>query len=503
MIQLGLARILRLVSRHPPKWPAIHIAGTNGKGTVAAYVAGLLNRSGIRAGRFTSPHLIHRWDCIEVAGRAVGASFFLNVEQLIKRRDKKFPKNEGDEGPTSEFELLTATAFEIFNREKVQVAIIECGMGGARDATNVLGQPDLKWEKRGGVLCSVITRVGLDHQQFLGSTVEEIAREKAGVIKKGKPCFVDGENEKRVIDVVEEYAREVGGEGQKSLVHVVGTQALTLKESKAFEEMCQAMDFEPHQKANLKTAVEVLKHIKDNTRLGKFMHGTIVTLISQVPTISWPGRLQQVYLEHITGRKARVLLDGAHNVQSALALANHVDRRWRQKDKPVTWLVAFSEGKKIEEMIWRMIHRGDNVIATTFGLVDGMPWVKNIHPGKILSAAKRKGMDHRDPIVTEASGDTRSALKLASDIAKEGPLVIAGSLYLVSDVLRLLREVSNLRKATQSRPIRRMIWPERWKMRPRRPAAGRRVIMGLRQSKQTARSRSSLSRTVTRGRQQN
>src|SRR4051812_42901739 len=130
MIELGLGRISRLLRHTPQPWKAIHVSGTNGKGSICAYLSAMLHASGVRCGRFTSPHLIDRWDCITIDEQPVRESIFREAEALVMKR------NEVEKIEASEFELLTATAFEVFYKEKVEMGVIEVGLGGRLDATN-------------------------------------------------------------------------------------------------------------------------------------------------------------------------------------------------------------------------------------------------------------------------------------------------------------------------------------------------------------------------------
>ena len=178
MIDLGLARIGRLLQATPQSWRAIHVAGTNGKGSICAYLSAALRSNGLSCGRFTSPHLIDRWDCINVNGRAVSETVFRDVEKAVRQRD------QAESLGATEFELLAATAFGVFQREKVEVGVVEVGLGGKLDATNALRHK----------VVTVIAKIGLDHQSFLGNTLEEIALQKAGIMRPGVPCVVDGSN---------------------------------------------------------------------------------------------------------------------------------------------------------------------------------------------------------------------------------------------------------------------------------------------------------------------
>lgn len=425
MIELGLSRISQLIERSPRlTWRAIHIAGTNGKGSVAAYLSALLTKRGFETGRFTSPHLIDRWDCIAVNDRPISKSLFLNAEGVIKQRNEEFKIG------ASEFELLTATAFEVFHQARVSIGVIEVGLGGRLDATNVL-RPEQ-------VILSIITKIGLDHQTLLGDTLTAIAREKGGIIKPGVPCLVDGTNAPEVLAALEECAARSEEEGAHSLFWTTPRQ-LRQEEREALEAVARKCDFEAHQLDNLRLVVDAISYVQKSYAPS---NQSLATLIEHVSEVHWPGRLQNIDIGRLVNtRQTNILLDGAHNIQSAEVLSRHVQRKLRQQDESVTWVLSMSMGKSIEEMLGCLLQTGDTVIATQFGPVDGMPWVKSVAAADIVSTAerlKRVTIDDRSTTV----GSVEEAMVQAANIAKGGPLVVAGSLYLVSDVLRLLRNAS-------------------------------------------------------------
>ncbi|EAQ90725.1 hypothetical protein CHGG_02660 [Chaetomium globosum CBS 148.51] len=287
MIDLGLARVGRLIQHTPQTWKAIHVAGTNGKGSICAYLSTMLTASGLSHARFTSPHLIDRWDCIAIDGKPVSEAVFRDAEEVVKQRDKE------DRIGATEFELLTATAFEIFHRQKVEYGVVEVGLGGKLDATNVLKQKAV----------SIISKIGLDHQSFLGNTIEEIALQKAGIIRPGVPCVVDGSNQRSVLKVIEDHAREVGAELRFPSVTSV-TDAMTTEK------------LEPHQIQNLACA-HLAFHLACPEQDRPLVH-----LLPSIMQTQWPGRLQRLDVSSITGDQREVLLDGAHNTQSAEVLAS-------------------------------------------------------------------------------------------------------------------------------------------------------------------------------------
>lgn len=404
MIDLGLSRISRLLQQTPQTWRAIHVAGTNGKGSICTYLSALLHASGVSCARFTSPHLIDRWDCIAVDEEPVSEALFRDAESLVLARDR-----EGGIGAT-QFELLTATAFEIFQRRGVDYGVVEVGMGGRLDATNALKHK----------VATVISKVGLDHQSFLGDTIEAIALHKAGIMRRGVPCVVDDSNSPSVLRAIEEHARDVGAE------------VLYSSASSGLLEDLSTLGFEPHQAQNLACAYAAFRLARPD------QDASLARTIPIIKQIVWPGRLQHINISPITGSQQQtVLLDGAHNPQSAEVLAAYVDKHLRsQGSRHVTWVLAATEGKDLDGILRLLLRPGDRAAAVAFGPVDGMPWVKAANPKAIIEVASACGI--HDELLYDGGTDVEDVLAWASRAAKDGPVVIAGSLYLVSDVLRLL-----------------------------------------------------------------
>ncbi|KAI1452837.1 FolC bifunctional protein [Annulohypoxylon moriforme] len=384
MVNLGLARISALLKKTPQSWSAIHVAGTNGKGSICAYIHAI----------FTSPHLIEPRDCITINDDAVSEVKFKHFQDLVRKRDQNQVIG------ASEFELLTATAFEIFEHEKVEIAIIEVGLGGTLDATNVLQHK----------LVTVISKIGIDHQSFLGNTIEEIALQKAGIMRHGVPCVADGSNLGSVIDLLTKHAEKIG-----TSIHFTGPE---------FDPLAKMLgdSLEPHQRQNLACAHEAFRLAYPHE------DRSIDVLASAARNMVWPGRLQQLSIEDLSGRKADVLLDGAHNPQSAEVLSTYVEKHLRFEGKPVTWVFAATQGKDVSGMFKLLLRDGDSVVTVEFGPVDQMPWVQPTNSAALLDVANECGVTISSQF--NASTDLQTALNRASQIANEGPLVIAGSLYL-------------------------------------------------------------------------
>ncbi|POS88248.1 hypothetical protein EPUL_000075 [Erysiphe pulchra] len=414
MIELGLNRIGQLLRHTPQIWKGIHVAGTNGKGSVCAYLSAMLHASGIREGRFTSPFLIDRRDGITINERIVDKQKFLEAEAKILERNRE------EEIQATEFEIITGIAFEVFAREEIEIGVVEVGLGGRLDSTNIMENKAV----------TVITKIGLDHQSFLGNSVEEIAREKAGIMRPGVPCVIDESNSETVRNVLEEYAQNIGTE-----------IVLSSTDSPFFNDLeFSHLDLEPHQRENLACAYTAfhLGYTGSESPLHR--------LLPAVEQVQWPGRLQVLDVECITQRKEPVLLDGAHNAQSAQVLGNHVNRKIRTEGgkKNITWVIAVSEGKDMKQILQPLLQNQDHVGVVRFNPVDRMPWVKATEPKHILSAAYELGID---PLhCHNAESDVLNILQWAATIADQGPIVIAGSLYLVSDVLRLIRDVKMKQK---------------------------------------------------------
>jgi folylpolyglutamate synthase len=356
--------------------------------------------------------LIDRWDGITINDQTVQESVFKRAEDLVIERNQK------DGIGATEFELLTATAFEVFAQEKIEMGVIEVGLGGRLDSTNAMENKAV----------TVISKIGLDHQSYLGNTIEEIAREKAGIMRSGVPCVLDESNLPSVRKVVEDYAK------------VIGTDVILSSTESAFLDGLLEKDFEPHQWQNLACAYTAfhLAYTKPESPLHR--------LLPAIQNLHWPGRLQNLEIRSVTGRREAVLLDGAHNVQSAEVLGSHVDSKLRNGANKVTWVLGASKGKELEGILRPLLHPGDCVAAVKFVPVDRMPWVEAMAPQDILAAASASGIDTTQ--LYNANSDLSGALRWAATVAAGGPMVIAGSLYLVSDVLRLLRDAEQLKTQT-------------------------------------------------------
>ncbi len=305
-IKLGLDNIrtlLGLVGNPHVGLKAVHVTGTNGKGSVCAYVASALQRAGYRTGLYTSPHLVRFNERIRVDGHPIPDEDLLRLWDGIQPAMKRMDGDRAVNRPTF-FEVTTAMAFEYFREQKVDVAAIEVGMGGRFDATNVV-------ESR----VAVVGRVGLEHTEHLGRTVDRIAREKAGIIKpKSRAVSVDQE----ALPIIETRCRELSAP-----LTVVGRDVTVkrLSQSLSGQHIHLEGDFGSmevvtplvgsFQAENVGLAVAALTELR---KTGLEIPDSAI--VSGIAATRWPGRFQKVR-EH-----PLVIVDGAHNGPAAAALAS-------------------------------------------------------------------------------------------------------------------------------------------------------------------------------------
>ncbi|KAF2405215.1 folylpolyglutamate synthase [Trichodelitschia bisporula] len=422
MIQLGLARAARLFQPNPQPWKAIHVAGTNGKGSTCAYISALLHASGVRCGRFTSPHLIDKWDCITIAEKPVSRALFEAAEADIRALNAR----EGV-GAT-EFELLTATAFSIFTSEAVDVGVVEVGLGGRLDATNVLKHKS----------ATVIARIGLDHTGILGNDLATIAREKCGIFAPKVPVIYNGSNEPEVVSVIKECAAAVDA---GPLIRCTKLPRLGLQTYPKFHKAVRARR---QQRLAISCAFQAAKVVLD--QLDSTPPNNVI--VRAIVSTSFPGRMQMVDLAPLLGRPIIALVDGAHNEQAAQALDYALVGELRELyTGRLRWVIGASAGKDLAAIAGHLLRCNDAVAAVEFGSVDGMPWVQPMKADDV--AATIDGLDQG--VTVQVFGtDVKAALDWAAGDGSV-PVVVTGSLYLVGDVLRLLRDAGFTVKAQKGR----------------------------------------------------
>jgi dihydrofolate synthase/folylpolyglutamate synthase len=409
-IKLGLEQIRALIRAldHPDlSYPSILVAGTNGKGSVTAMLERGLRDAGYRTGRYTSPHLTHIEERIALDGEPITAAGFDRLAERVRDAAAPLPH------PPSFFEATTALALEAFREASVDVALLEVGLGGRLDATNAV-KPVL----------SVITAVDLDHQQYLGDTIEEIAAEKAGIIKPKVPVVLGKNSEavKRVItdmahlhraplvyapDGVDVRASILGGVTELSLATPAGRwPQLTLGLRGR------------HQVENAVTAARALEVIDQTTHL----HVGPAARQSALVSVRWPGRLEMRSYKW-GRRRVDVLIDGAHNVAGARALNAYLGEVYPSRVPIIFAAMADKDIAGIAEAL---------APSARFFVCTAVNSPRAATPEAVAAAVRKVAPS--STILIAATPET--ALGGAAPLG--APVVVAGSLYLAGEIRELL-----------------------------------------------------------------
>lgn len=415
-IRLGLDRVQRAVPSEQ-LWEGVHVAGTNGKGSICAYLSGLFTLAGTSHGRYTSPAFPEKRHGVVINGEAVQPLMYdTETAQLIRRYEKVLKGLEVTTGQwpghLTPFEIETAAAFHIFNKLRVKYGIVEVGMGGTTDATNVMKNKAI----------TIISKIGMDHAEYLGGTIREVAAMKAGIMVKDVPCVVDHTNEPAVMEVLERHAFNTG----TPLLHSwSGDHLLERLDSNKWH-------LASWQRQNLLCAVTAYKHIFPTAQID------LNKLMESNPTL--PGRLQTIRIASATqpDQETTALVDGAHNPLAMEQLALHVDSRLRDGDSPVTWVIGFSKSdtKPFANMLDLILRPQDNVAFVEYKQQDNEPTPVDSAQGRqwVMDCMGATTSDNVAPAHTSL-GD---ALEWAREKSQgKSPVVISGSLYLIRDLFNL------------------------------------------------------------------
>ena len=336
-IHLGLERIQQLLERlgNPHfRVPIIHIAGTNGKGSVCAYLSSILTQAGYRVGRYISPHLVDWTERLCINEQPISKADFLQVLQQVEAAILPH------EPPPTLFEVVTVAAWLYFAQNHVDLAVIEVGLGGRLDATNVCDR----------ALVSVITSIGLDHQEFLGSTIAEIAFEKAGILKPGCPVVV-GMLPPDAQQVIQQRGTEYNCPitWVKPAVEVKKTDGFSSFSRANYQglEYCLPL-FGQIQFMNSAIAIATAQILSQQG--WELSEEVIITGIEKA---RWPGRLQWMTWNH-----HRLLIDGAHNPAAAEALRQYVDSL---QVSSVSWVMGMLSTKDHINIFKALLRPGDQL----------------------------------------------------------------------------------------------------------------------------------------------
>ena len=418
-IKLGLENISRLCAAldHPEQaFMSIHVGGTNGKGSVAAMVHAALVAAGIRAGRFVSPHLVDLTERFVIGTEAVSLPDLERaVTDVLDCADALRAAGTLAVHPTF-FEATTAVAFELFRRARVEVGVIEVGLGGRFDSTNVVRAP-----------IGAITSIGLDHQELLGDTLEAIAFEKAGIIKPGMTV---------VTGVLPDAARTVvAAVARDRQAHLVEAASGARAEGDIRDGRATVRIVTPdgrygpvtlalrgdHQIRNALVAVRVLQALE---RAGIRVPGKAIE--RGLTDVEWPGRLELIEVQD----GPQVLLDAAHNVDGATALAAYLER-WHP-ERP-TLVIGVMRDKDVLGIVRALLPVVSSVIATAADTPRALP-ARDL-------AARIAAAEANVPV--RAEPDPITAIEDA--MATGHTVCVTGSIYLVGAVRDRLRRRAILR----------------------------------------------------------
>lgn len=494
-IDLNLRRIarLRLFDDHPDGFRAVHVAGTNGKGTICHAISRMLTHAGVRWGRFTSPFMLHQADAVVVNdtplsreawsahASALGRVFMGRTSNMVDRKERMerelielkrgehsgrlahgavleaiqtrkkllkqginmFGKVSASDR-LSDFELQTAVALREFgSNPDVDVGVVEVGMGGTGDATNIM-PPQTK-------LVSVISHIGLDHTEYLGTDVVKVALAKAGIMVRDTPVVIDGRNEKRVLDTIVAHASHVGAPFVVTLNRSQQPPNIA-KMMGLLEGLGRGMGLQPHVVDNLWCAYLATRLALDRLRIMDWeayhSHKEMTQILRDVvETALPPGRLQFLDLPkrfHRAGGSPTeaprpIIVDGAHNVLGASALGRPLAALRSSRD-PVVWIFALSDSPEKDPVAF-MRHLPllpiDSFAAVRFkpaGASDPVP----MEPRRLLSAIEDVVLKLRPGAVYEFEPRmSEDLLRWAVERAAGGMIVVTGSLYMLRDLFRI------------------------------------------------------------------
>ncbi|MCT8977319.1 bifunctional folylpolyglutamate synthase/dihydrofolate synthase [Clostridium sp. CX1] len=429
-MNFGLERtkkILELLGDPHKKIKTIHIAGTNGKGSTTAMLTKILMQSGYKVGMYTSPFIEVFEERIQINNENISKEdLSLAVTEVSKAVDKVIEL--GYEHPT-EFEIITCTMFYYFSQNKVDFAVVEVGLGGRLDSTNVMEA--YSEDNSGGVVATVITSISYDHMQILGDTLEKIAWEKAGIIKDGVPvimypqeteaekviekvCEERGCNLVRVLTNSVEYLQENNEKVDKNTDTY--TQNFKLTTAKDNYDIALSL-LGKHQLLNCAVAVSVVEQLMER--------GVTVDkkdIVGALREVKWIGRLE------VMKRKPLVVIDGAHNIEGISKLRENVQQYF--KYNKMILILGILADKEVDKMIATIAPLADRIIAVT----------PNSYRAESADELKKAVENYH--IKCEAIENYEDAYKLALSYCEEDDLLlISGSLYMIGDMRKIIKNL--------------------------------------------------------------
>jgi dihydrofolate synthase / folylpolyglutamate synthase len=387
----------------------VHVAGTNGKGSTCAMIESALRADGLRTGLYTSPHLVTPLERIVTGGQMISESAWTSVFEEVHGAAERLLASEAIEAHPSFFETVTAMAFLAFARAGVELTVLETGLGGRLDATNVVERPEV----------TVITPIDFDHEAFLGSSIESIAAEKAGILKAGCAA-VFATQRPEALRVLENRALDLDIAVKHSSAWRVEGLALDRYGSRFTLVADEEIPIEcplagAHQVENARTAVATLA----------LMGVPVAAVRAGIAAVRWPGRLERVRLD--TTGQMDVVLDGAHNPAGARALAGYI--RKFMAGEPVRIIFGAMRDKAVDEVTTTLFPLAKEIILTA----PDQP--RALNPGALAEVVMAG-----EGTVVRVADSVRAALELATELNRRNAMTtfVTGSLFMVGEARKYL-----------------------------------------------------------------
>jgi dihydrofolate synthase/folylpolyglutamate synthase len=414
-MKLGLENVQKLLHAlgdPQTKYLKVQVAGTNGKGSVCAFLNAICISAGVRVGMFTSPHLISITERVQIDGAPISEDDFANYATRVRTVAEDLVANGTLESTPTFFEQVAAIALLAFAGANVELAILETGLGGRLDATTAANAE-----------IAVITRIDYDHQEYLGETIEEIASEKAAIIHTGSKVVI-GEQEPEPRKVILDRASKLG------IVPVLADHARITSGKERLKFETDASEYEPrklglrgiHQIENAKTAIVAAEVLSEQLPFAK------ENIVEGLETASHPGRLEFI---------GRYLLDGAHNPGGARALRAYLDD---EIDRPITLIFGAMRDKDVAAIAQEIFPKASVIVLTE-------PSNPRAMKASEIALKVRQGQKIALFETYSVGAAMQKAEKVSTD---DSVILITGSLYLVGEARKLLIENENLKFETSN-----------------------------------------------------
>lgn len=405
-------RLLELLGNPDKKLKLIHVAGTNGKGSTTAMITKVLRGMGYKVGMYTSPYIEEFEERIQINGENIPKEKLVSLLVEVKEAVEKVIK-EGYDHPT-QFEILTALMFLYFYREKVDYGVVEVGLGGALDSTNVLTP-----------IVSVITSISYDHMNILGDTIEEIAEQKAGIIKEGIPVVVYPE-EKNVQDVIVKKTEEMNS--RIRLVQKNSVKLLNINRDDMYQEVqvsTMKNDYKvklpllgAHQMLNLAVVLNTIEVIFE----GQNEKLNVKLVEKSLEDVEWKGRLE------VLNKKPLIVIDGAHNIDGIKSLTYNMNKYFKYKN--MILLLGILADKQVDEMIKEIVPFAEKVYALT----------PHSDRAQLSQELKNKIVKYNKNVIAIESYE-EAVSKAISEADEDDLILISGSLYMIGDMRKILVKI--------------------------------------------------------------